>query len=70
MKGGATEINVRYSSGTYTARGGGKSASCTADGDHAVIALARKLGWPRYQVVEEQRLAPCHTRLFIKPEGR
>ena len=68
MNAGGTEINVRYSSGTYTARGGGKSASCTADGDHAVIGLARKLGWPRYRVVKELRLDPYHTRLWIKPE--
>lgn len=70
MRAGATEINIRYSAGSYTARGGGKSASSTADGDHAVIALARKLGWSRYSVHGEQRLDTCHTRLWIKPEGR
>lgn len=70
MKAGATEINVRYSAGTYTARGGGKSASSTSDGDHAVIGLARKLGWSRYKVAETLLLGPCHTRLYIKPEGR
>ena len=67
---GGTEVNVRYSSGTYTARGGGKSASCTAGGDQAVMGLARKLAWSRYQVTKTMQLSACHTRLWIKPEGR
>lgn len=36
-------IRVREYAGTYIARGGGKTASCTSSGRMAVEALARKL---------------------------
>lgn len=65
-----TTVNVRYSCGSYVARGGGRTASCTAGGDEAVAALARKLGWPRYEARDVQQLAGDHTRLVIRPERR
>lgn len=37
------EVKVRESCGTYIARGGSKTASCTVDAAHAVRALAVKL---------------------------
>lgn len=38
------QVKVRFSLDTYVARGGGKTASCTAGDAQAVQALARKLG--------------------------
>jgi hypothetical protein len=36
-------VTVRFSCGTYIARGGGKTASCTAGADRVVRKLALKL---------------------------
>lgn len=68
MKAGGTTVNVRYSAGAYVARGGGKSASSTTDGDYAVLSLARKLGWPRFEARDIQTLSANHTRLTLHPE--
>lgn len=48
MSGPLESINVavRQTSGTYVARGGGKTASCTVGEEQAVHALAGKLGFP------------------------
>lgn len=68
MSNGGTTVNVRFSGGAYVARGGGRTASCTRDGDTAVKELARKLGWNRYIVGDIQALELNHTRLTLRPE--
>lgn len=77
----SVNVTVRQTSGTYVARGGGKTASCTVGEEQAVHALARKLGFPagfhcdrpvRYRDSSKSSLwvvtdARCRVRPVIEP---
>lgn len=56
-----TIVQVRIYCGAYVARGGGKSASCTASAGAALIRLAEKLGYARIHLQETARQSPSHS---------
>jgi hypothetical protein len=70
MRAGGTTVNVRYSGGSYVARGGGRTASCTIDAEAAIAALAVKLGLGRdARVSHLEEIAPSHIRCTLRQGG-
>lgn len=65
----AVVVNIRYSCGTYVARGGGKNASCTRSAAAALCVLADKLGFGEsYTVADYETVTPSHHRCTITPK--
>ncbi|MFC3716829.1 hypothetical protein ACFONC_11770 [Luteimonas soli] len=56
----------RFSTGTYTARAQGKTASCTQSAEMAVRALARKLGYSDATSLKQIEAHDCFTVWRLK----